>query len=247
MCQGEVMSVRNGIALLLALCALTFLIACGGSSSSTKVVPPPSGAFSDSSLSGTYVFSASGTDVANGAFFAITGTIVANGSGGLTGGSFEFVDTVLGISSGNPVSGGTYNVGADGRGTAIFGNLGVDFVLTSGAHGLIIRFDNGGTASGTLDLQGTNTAIAGSYSFSLFGVDNFVNPLNSVGAFTVDGTGAITAGVQDFNDHYTISSETGLTQLPLSGSVVAGANGATLSTTSVFGSLTFDVFPVAYD
>ena len=237
------MSVRNRIALLFALAALTFLIACGGSSS-PKVVPPPSGGFTNSSLSGTYVFSAAGTDVANGVFFAITGTIVANGSGGLTGGSFDFVDTVLGISTGNPVSGGSYNVSADGRGTAVLpGNLGVDFVLTSSAHGLIIRFDNGGTASGTLDLQGTNTAITGSYAFSLFGVDNLVNPLNSVGAFTVDGTGAITTGVQDFNDHYTIS-ETGLTNLPLTGSVVAGANGATFTTTSVFGSLTFDVFPI---
>jgi hypothetical protein len=244
------MSVRKGISLLFALSALTFLAACGGGGSRVIVVPPPSGAFSASSLSGTYVFSASGTDysVSPPAFFAATGTIVANGSGSLTGGSFDFVDPALApsVSTGNTVSGGTYLVGSDGRGTATLpGNLVVDFVLTSKSHGLIIRFDGGGTGSGTLDLQTGTTVPAGSYAFSLAGVDSsLINPLNSVGAFTVDGTGTITTGVQDFNDHYTISSETGLTNLPLTGSVVAGANGATLTTTSVFGSLTFDVFPI---
>jgi hypothetical protein len=237
---------KKALVLISALSMLLFLAACGGSS--PKVVPPPSGGFSNSNLNGTYVFSVSGSDVVNGTFFAAIGTLVANGSGGLTGGSFDFIDPASGVSTSNTVSGGTYQVGMDGRGTATLpGNLGLDFVLTSSSHGLVIRFDGNGTGSGTLDLQGATTAPTGSYSFSLAGVDNTgLNPFNSVGSFTLDSTGVIVAGtgVQDFNDHYTISSETGLTALPLSGSVISGANGAVLTTGSTFGTLTFDVFPV---
>jgi len=60
------MSVRNGIALLRALCALTFLIACGGSSAHNST-PPPSGAFSNTNFNGTYTFSFSGVN-GNGIF-----------------------------------------------------------------------------------------------------------------------------------------------------------------------------------
>jgi hypothetical protein len=243
------MSVRNGIVLFLALSTLTLLLACGGYSS-PKVLPPPSGGFSDSNLNGTYVFSASGADLVNGTTFAVAGTIMANGSGGLTGGSFDFIDLATGVSTGNSVSGGTYSISPDGRGTATLpGNLGVDFVLTSSSHGLITRFDNGGTGSGTLDLQGTQTVPSGSYSFSMAGADNIGNPLNSVGSFTLSGP-AIASGVQDFNDHYTMS-ETGLTNLSLSGTVVAGPGagpaGTQLTTTSTFGvggTLSFDVFEI---
>jgi hypothetical protein len=245
------MSVRNGIVLLLALSILTLLVGCG--SSSPKVVPPPSGGFSKSNLKGTYVFSASGSDVTVSppVTFAIAGTVVADGNGGLTGGSFDFIEPGLTPSLGNPVSGGTYKVTADGRGTATLpGPIGVDFVLTSSSHGLITRFDNAGTGSGTLDLQGTQTAPSGSYSFSLAGADSIGNPFNSVGSFTLTGQ-TITSGFQDFNDHYTISSETGLTNLPLSGLVVAGSGvgpaGTQLTASTTFGNagtLAFDVFEI---
>ena len=60
------MSVRNGIVLLVALSTLLFLAACGGNGTSIATpVAPPSGAFSNSNLNGTYVFSIAGTD-ANG-------------------------------------------------------------------------------------------------------------------------------------------------------------------------------------
>ncbi|MGB8751844.1 MAG: hypothetical protein WCD06_08605, partial [Candidatus Sulfotelmatobacter sp.] len=55
------MSVRNALVLFLALSTVSLLVGCG--SSGPKAVPPPTGAFSTSSLSGTYVFSFSGTDV----------------------------------------------------------------------------------------------------------------------------------------------------------------------------------------
>src|ERR1700693_1112526 len=89
--KGEVMSVRNGTVLLLALSALLFLAACG-SNNITHPVDPPSGNFSNSNLNGTYVFSVLGVDQGNGAPYAIVGALTANGSGGITGGAFDIND-----------------------------------------------------------------------------------------------------------------------------------------------------------
>ena len=77
------MSVRNALVLFLALSTLSLLVACS-SNSTAPAQPPPNGSFSNSNLSGTYVFSVSGTD-ANSVPFAIVGTFTANGKGGSGG------------------------------------------------------------------------------------------------------------------------------------------------------------------
>lgn len=243
------MSVRNGIALLLALSTLTFLIACGGSSA-PKVVAPPSGAFSNSKLNGTYVFSVSGTDL-SGFPLAVAGTFNANGAGSITGGAVDMNDG--GFSSPAPnlsIGGGsTYNVGPDGRGSAAlavsgspFGSkLLLDFVLSSSSHGLVIEFD-GNSGSGTMDLQAAGATPTGSYAFLLSGATIGSSPTNwaTAGNFTL--TGATLAGTDDFN-------ESGLIPFPgqsLTGNFALGPS-ATPSTTLVtagFGTLTFDVFAI---
>ncbi|MGA7320993.1 MAG: hypothetical protein WBW98_10805, partial [Candidatus Sulfotelmatobacter sp.] len=93
------MSVRNGIALLIALSTLLFLAGCGSSSSSPAPAPPPSGNFSNANLNGTYVFSVSGTDEINSTPYAIVGTLTANGSGGITGGALDINDAAFATSS----------------------------------------------------------------------------------------------------------------------------------------------------
>jgi hypothetical protein len=246
------MSPRNGIVLLLAISALLFLAACGGSGSKNSATPPPSGGFTNSSLNGTYVFSFSGTDAANGTFFAMAGTISANGSGGLSG-TVDIIDpaygtTLLSQTLGN---GSGYTVTQDGRGRGSLatggaaGTIGIDFVLTSSSHGLITRLDATGTGSGTIDLQSSSVtqSALGSYSFSVSGVDASVNPFAAAGNFTLGATGAITAGFEDFNDN-----RTPLTGGTLSGSVLLGASGApgtaTLSATGSPYGTAFDVFPI---
>ena len=212
------MSVRNGIVLLVALSTLLFLAACGGNGSGPATpVAPPSGAFSNSNLNGTYVFSISGTD-ANGLPYAMVGTLTANGSGGngkgsITGGTLDINDGSNGLAAGATInSNSTYSVGTDGRGEAVVGtnittstpgqpfpNLTFDFVLTDSSHGLITEFDSFGSGSGTLDLQAANTTPTGAYAFSFSGASSSGSTWAAAGNFSVSG-GIISSGLEDFNE-----------------------------------------------
>jgi hypothetical protein len=129
----------------------------------------------------------------------------------------------------------------------------VDFVLTSSTHGLITRYDGSGTGSGTIDSQNL-VAQAGlanlPFAFSLTGSDSVLNPLSTVGAFTLDASGNISAsgsnaGVEDFAYGFPATS---YPQLPLSGVVQVGSGTApgtaTLMTPFVPAGLSFDVYIV---
>jgi hypothetical protein len=253
------MSARNGTVLLLALSTLTLLVGCGSSNNTTVVTPPPSGSFSNSDLSGTYVFSVSGTDFA-GAPYAIVGTFMANGSGGngrggITGGTIDINDVeftpVFGVAINNS---GYYSVGQDGRGQMTIGtpsgqnpfgeNMTFDFVLSSSSHGLITEFDNNGTGSGTIDAQTaglTQASLTGTYAFSFSGVDGNFNPLATVGNFNIlDSSGDI-SGLEDFND-----ADLAYPNFSLSGSLTLGpqTTPSTVLSTGAFQGLTFDVYAI---
>jgi hypothetical protein len=255
------MLVRNGFTLLAVSCVVAALAGCGGSAN--FAVPPPTGSFTNSNLTGTYVFSFSGYDVGyeNGSFFAVAGTLTANGSGELTGGTIDVVDPSLGEALGTaysmsrlPVS-GTYNVTPDGRGSGVINftvngsdiQFGLDFVLTSGSHGLITRFDSNGSGSGTIDLEAsgvTQSALSGSWALGLNGVDSSTfNSLSAAGALTLEGNGNVTSGIEDFNDN---GSSSNLQALTLTGTVSVGAPGAAQLSTNApaFGTLRFDVWPI---
>ena len=255
------MSLRNRLVLPIVISAIAALAGCG--SNTPGSTPPPSGSFSIKNLNGTYVFSVVGSDSA-GNFEAMTGTIVADGSGNLTGGTFDlnnpngtgFVPVDVGSNS-------RYTVTADGRGTATIntassGTFGFDFVLSSSQGGQITEFDSAGSGSGTLDLQSnvSQSDIAGSYAFNFSGTSGigsvlcgvsgnspFVIPLANVGAFTLDASGNITAGVEDFNNN---CSSTNATNLPITGgSVNLGTVPGTATITSTAGTFHYDVYPVS--
>lgn len=239
------MSLRSRFFMPLIFPALILLAACGSSPKTST--PPPTGSFSNASLTGTYVFSASGSD-ANG-FFSTVGVLTANGSGGFTGGTLDFNDPANLLTKQAVGTNSTYKITPDGRGTAIIGTPSAtftfDFVLTSGSHGLVTRYDTAGTGSGSLDLQSsvTQSQLAGSYALDFVGIDAAGNSFATVGAFTLDAAGTISAGVQDLND-----AQFAYPALPLTGSVVLGSGTtpgvATFTTTSTFGALTFDVYPI---
>jgi len=249
------MSVRNAIVLLLALSTLSLLVACGNSSPAG--VAPPTGGFANANFKGTYVISILGAD-ANAeeeteSFFAIVGTISADGNGNITGGTVDINDPDIGgVFTAQNVSASTYTVGKDGRATGTLvtpeGSFALDFVLNSNGQGLITRFDSGGSGSGTLDLQGSASQSAlTSLAFSLTGTDATGSFLvGSVGGFSLDpaGSGTITGGTQDYNEG---GSSAGLSNLALGGSLVLSsstAGTAVLSTSSLFGTLTFDVWVI---
>jgi hypothetical protein len=248
------MSLRNRLVLPIILSSLAVLAGCG--SSTNSVVAPPSGAFSNTDFSGTYTFSVAGQDV-NGPM-SIAGSFTACGcSGGtISGGAADFDDPAL-LASPNSAIGtnSTYSITADGRGTA---NLFItpsggtafevifDFVLTSSSHGLIVRYDTTGTGSGTIDLQPSAVAQSSldtTYVFTLSGSDPSSDLLTTVGTFTLNSSGTITAGVDDCN----FDAEP-LYQPALSGSVLVGSGtapgSASILTACSSGSLTFDVYAI---
>jgi hypothetical protein len=256
------MSLRNRLVLPIILSGLAALVGCG---SSNSVIPPPSGAFGNTDFSGTYTFSVSGSDSSE-APMMMAGSFTACGctAGTISGGTVDFDDAVNGIAPGSAIGGNsTYNIQKDGRGTAnlIITPTGgtafpvtVDFVLTSSSHGLIIRYDTGGSGSGTIDQQ--PSAVAQSaiennpYAFTLSGSFDG-NPLAQVGAFTLNSSGQIGAGVTDVNLGIVGSSDIVPQIYPdsaLSGTVLVGSGATTPGTatlTSSFGTnLSFDVYAV---
>jgi len=248
------MSVRNALVLLVALSALGFLAACGGSSSPAPQAPP-SGGLSASNLNGTYVFSTAGQDSA-GDFITMVGSLAANGSGGVTGGTVDIFSADV-VAAAQPITGGNYKITADGRGQLNFnttvitanGNTGatftLDFVLISNSHGLVTEYDINGTGSGTIDLQSTvsQSQIAGSFAFGVSGTGNTAgaSPFATVGAFTLGSTGAVTAGVEDVNNDTTYSTGSIATTSTVS---LASAPGTATIVSSLGTSYSFDVYPI---
>ncbi|MGA7929666.1 MAG: hypothetical protein WCA20_27195 [Candidatus Sulfotelmatobacter sp.] len=249
------MSVRNEIALFIALSTLTLLVGCG--SSSPTPVAPPSGAFSNSNLNGTYVFSSSGVD-ANGDLLAMTGTVKANGSGGITSGTVDLIGQEITPSSpvAQPISSGSYSITADGRGQISFNTTTInsssgaatgvtfilDLVLTSSSHGLVTEYDSNGTGSGTIDLQTpvSQSQIVAPYSFGLSGAGLSGSPLATVGAMTLGATGSVTTGLQDINND---GSYTGVA-ISTSSFVNLGSTPGTAVIANTSGTFGFDVYPI---
>ena len=196
------------ISFLAILSALT-LAGCGGRSGLNLGNQNNNGGFNNSNLSGTYAFTFTGNNQFG--FLTVAGSFTANGSGSITGGTAD-VSSRSGVFTNQTVT-GFYTVHSSGEGNATLntaaGTFDIDFVLTSGNHALIIRFDGNSSASGTFDLQTPNvplSAFAGTFAFNVFGIDAGLNPEGSAGVFTIDASGNITSGVQDTNDNGTLST-----------------------------------------
>lgn len=218
-----------------------FLLA-GCSSSKTPAIP---GNFSASSLNGTFAFSFAGKD-ANGRY-AVAGVLTADGAGNLSSGVLDVNQQPS--PSTNVSFTGTYTVAGDGRGTATLttpaGTFTLAFVIVSVNRALVTRFEKLAGGIGALDRVNppdfSTAALAGTFAFSLNGLDASGKPLATVGSITTDASGNITSGIQDVSDNGLVA-----TSQPISaGSLQVAANGrGTASITTTAGPLNFAFYVV---
>jgi hypothetical protein len=230
----------NRLLVVLATAGTVLCAGCGGGGSNVQP-PPPTGKYSLASLNGQYSFVTSGEVFASGSNvptpLARTGVFIADGKGGIMGG-IEDVNSAGQVSPAVQVSGGSYTVNADGRGTLTLNvsasPISFGIVLTSTSDGLLIDETSNGnqlsTGSGNFILQQSTpfalSEIAGTYVFDFPGMDVNNNPESFLGEFVVDGaTGAIPTGFFDDNDFGKL----------ISGAMIPGAVSQDPSTFSAFG------------
>lgn len=192
--------------------AVTVTATNGGNTGTSNVVI----IYSNASLSQSYAFAYTGDDGSG--FFTVAGSFTADGDGNIESGGLEDAEDLGGVNAQIPINGGTYTVGADGR-TQI--NLSVsgssvilEAALTTNTHGLLIRYDNVATGSGTIDQQNTaDFNVTGPYVFTLSGADLDFDPLTFAGKFT-SGGGTIpnTNAIVDVNDAGYVNGGNGPTE-----------------------------------
>jgi hypothetical protein len=217
----------------LSLMALVLMAGCGGGISTAG---PAAAGFNNSSLNGTFAFAISGQN--GGGFFTVAGSFQANGNGTITGGTEDINSpgTTLGLTQNVPIT-GTYAVRSDGRTTATLTtstnppvSFGFAFVLLNSQHGLMIRFDNNGTASGSVDQQNSSAfslgSLAGTFAFNVAGVNSTVGqgPEASAGLLNIDASGNILSGTLDDNNSGLVSPN--LAVAPAAGGVAAPSAGS---------------------
>ena len=196
-------------------------------------------------LAGTYVFSVA-TDAVTG-FSAEAGVITFDGVGNISGGTLDQSGTGAGPIT---ITGGTYQVGTDGRGSALLettqGAIVWQFAVATHAKTFLARLTaNGVTALGTMELQqpSATTAIKGGYALNIVGVTTAspAGPFMIAGSITADGSATVTRAVLDAATNSGVSSNstgTGTYTAPSS-------NGrGTISFSTTFGNQTFTYYQV---
>ncbi len=181
--------------------------------SATSSAPAGSGTaavtifFSAATLAGQYTFSYAGEDT--GGFLAVAGTFTTNGSGAITTGVEDVNSGASGVLE-NPITGGSFQVGPDGRAIATIttglGTVTWQVTIVSSEHALLVRFDSSATGSGTIDranpIDFSVNAIANNYAFGISGIDGDGFPMAIAGRFLSDGEGSfpLNSAIQDVND-----------------------------------------------
>jgi hypothetical protein len=150
----------------------------------------------------------------------LAGVIILDGNGGLTSGEQTHSDSLQFFS--DPITGGSYYIGPDGRGTLTIntadqniGQQGVEnlsLIFLNNSEALIATLDNPNlqpsyeTSSGTLDLQTSNSAPTGGYAFVVNGTDISYQPMAMGGILKIDSPNTIsgTGSVADQDDTGTV-------------------------------------------
>ncbi len=202
--------------------------------------------FSNTTLAGSYAFTLTESGQA---FAAEAGSVSFDGNGGVAGGSIDRSNQ-----GGAPVAitGGSYQVGLDGRGTAIVetaqGPLAWQLAVSTQLQVFAVGFDSAGnSASGTLQLQNPGqfglSSIQGGYALSLRGVvpGGSPVPFAMVGSVSADGAGNFKSGLLDLSSGPTVT-----TSFSATGSYTApdGSGRGTLTLSSAAGTQNFVYYQV---
>jgi hypothetical protein len=187
--------------------------------------------FGNGSLRGSYVFSLTGARGAQP--FAEIGTLTFDGGGKVTAGGR---DTFFGgLSFHSDASGGTYQVGTDGRGTVTAAGMTWQVLLIGFGHAMALELDSDGTsATGTLDVQSPGefqlASLVSNYTLATSGTQSGSAPWALVGGIALDGAGKVTTGTLDVNGSTSVSgaSVTGTISAPSA----SGSGALSLSTAS---------------
>lgn len=254
------------LTLLVTAIAALFSAACGGGSGSNGTPPPPVGNFTLASLKGNFAFSMTGEDLTgNAGFITRVGSLVADGNGNISG--IEDIDDNGLINNGtnSPVtlSGGTYTMEANGKGTITFpnaaGNFTLSFTMSSaspssqGGQGLLIETDLlFATASGSFSQQNLSSFsqpfATATYVFDVSGLDNpaVLAPFSLVGAVLANGMAPLGTGVFDRNDANISTDPSGPMPIAAGGTVTLDpTNSATFGRGTVtIAGLTFAFYPI---
>ena len=204
-----------------------------------KTVKAPPG-----KLKGQYVLQAQGVDFVSLLPYQFAGVVVLDGNGVVTSGeqTVNIYDQNVGslLSKSDPITGGSYLIGPDGRGTltlntddpqvGLGGTETFSFVVLSNSEALIAQTDGTAATSGTMDLQTSVAPLTGGYAFVMNGTDvgTFL-PTAFGGVFNVDSPNTISGNgsLADQNLNGTVTL-----QQPLSG---------TVSNPDPFGAVTIDL------
>lgn len=203
----------------------------------------------DSNLKGTYVFATQGEDAFSVGPYQISGVVVLDGNGKITSGEQTFCDTFLSVS--DAITGGSYYLGPDGRGTLTIntadqniGQQGIEnlaLVFISSSKALIQTLDNPNLSasnelsSGTLESQTSKSAPNGGYAFVVNGYDSGSLPLGMGGIFNIDSASSISGkgSLIDIDD------------LANGGTLESGALSGTLTRPDAFGSVKLNLTTAA--
>jgi len=198
------------------------------------------GPYSNSMLSGAFVFGATGDSGLNIAAIHTVGVFNADGSGAITGGTFDSVQDGN-VQSNVAITGGTYSVASNGR--AMVGlNSGVVtnqvLWMVSPTRAFYLVNNPANAEDGVVEKQTTtsftNSTLSGQYAFFMDGFDTAFK--DRVGTFIPDGAGNVVQN-QVANSFFPPGPSV-VTQSSLSGTYSVGGNGrVTASVNNVSGNI----------
>ena len=205
--------------------------------------------FSNTTLFGLYAFTL--TNQVGAAFTAEAGSVFCDGAGNVTSGQIDRVG-----SFGVPitVTGGSYTVGTDGRGSITVktasGSETWNLVVVNQNQALIALMDgNKLSGSGSMDFQTLVTGLApltGKFALSLHGVNSGPSPKGfaMAGSLVFDGAGSILRGIVDANVNGTVTTNGAATG---SYTGISGSGRSAVTFQSPIGPLTFAFYLVDAD